>query len=724
MPHRIFCFSFFFFLLLNACSSKNLELGPSSSLAPQSVLCLPPQFVGEGRFMIRPPNANKPESDWRAEDLLAWGARADKKDFCQFSGRSLWSYAYSYLEWDLLEGGHYKIKTQGVHEYWLDGKLYYGEPYRENQHQILNLKAGKLRLLARSLALGKIRPKIELLKSAADAKAPASDLPPRTIRWSEINLHSTQLQRVRYQSRFDDSEQYFAIKMPSHFSPLRKYALLFSLHGAHVEAGDHLKNLQPKDWAILVAPSGRGPQGGMWQGLARLDVLELRELFLEKMPVSPEQIYIQGHSMGGQGVLHLASHHPDLFSGGSAQAAWIDRESYLPSPRGPSLQESPNGLLELIQNKRLSARHSVILKNARGFPLFLSSAEKDVVVPLRFLTELKKLATQFKIPHQVEIHKNETEHYCKGNSGIHWCTDFPQQYEWLLRQERPQPTNYDYVFTDLGLHRQFREVEVLAPEDYGMPSEISVRCDLTVCRVRTKNIQAWRWHLGMTAKKKVQWENAHVLPRSRGDILEFRKIESVAREADRIGSWQRLFVGPLKIVVSDDEALRVGRNLQWVLARFAQKSVELWDLREKSFSRRSAKSANLLVIGSLQNFPLPQLLEENAFQFSDALPCSKASKPWPRNFSGWVLRPSPWSKSHWAGVWLASEAKRLDHFLRWGEAVRSLGYGVPDFIFFSEKIETQGLAGAFFAGSFDADWNLNSDWCDRTRSSRKLFFNF
>jgi pimeloyl-ACP methyl ester carboxylesterase len=174
-------------------------------------------------------------------------------------------------------------------------------------------------------------------------------------------------------STVDDTDQPYALYLPLHFDPARKYPLVISLHD---EASNHRLNLSrlfgipnrirqtsfaaPKGLSrplpvsgviretdaqaangpfqpfpnvdfIVAAPLARGTIG--YQGIPETDVYDVLEDVKKRLPIDEDRIYLTGPSMGGGGALWLGLTRPDI---------WAAIAAVCPAP--------PSGTEELAAN--------------------------------------------------------------------------------------------------------------------------------------------------------------------------------------------------------------------------------------------------------------------------------------------------------------------------------------------------------------------------------------
>jgi dienelactone hydrolase len=131
-------------------------------------------------------------------------------------------------------------------------------------------------------------------------------------------------------SSIDSSCQYYAVLPPEAYQADTTYALIMTCHGASVRAEDQIKAYEQKDWAFVVAPTNRRRYGFDWQDWGRLDFLEVLGDIKKHCRIDEDRVYCTGHSMGGHGVWHIATMHPELFAAIAPSAGWTSFQLYIP----------------------------------------------------------------------------------------------------------------------------------------------------------------------------------------------------------------------------------------------------------------------------------------------------------------------------------------------------------------------------------------------------------
>lgn len=198
--------------------------------------------------------------------------------------------------------------------------------------------------------------------------------------WLKIKNENNAVNRT-FVSRIDGSVQYYSVLPPLYFDPEKAYALIMTCHGAGVKAENQINAYLQKDWAFVVAPTNRRRYGFDWQDWGRLDFLEVLEDVKKHYQINENRVYLTGHSMGGHGVWHIATTHPDLFAAIAPSAGWTNFQLYIPW----FLQKSEIFTHpEMIKYRDLALRQDnplVFLKNLKNVPVYILHGGADDNVP-------------------------------------------------------------------------------------------------------------------------------------------------------------------------------------------------------------------------------------------------------------------------------------------------------------------------------------------------------
>ena len=89
---------------------------------------------------------------------------------------------------------------------------------------------------------------------------------------TDLKLEKKKLEEphhITFHSKIDHSVQYFSVRYPKNYDPEKSYGVIFSLHGAGVEASHLASQYSSKDWAFVITPTNRRPYGFDWQDWGR-----------------------------------------------------------------------------------------------------------------------------------------------------------------------------------------------------------------------------------------------------------------------------------------------------------------------------------------------------------------------------------------------------------------------------------------------------------------------
>jgi pimeloyl-ACP methyl ester carboxylesterase len=122
-----------------------------------------------------------------------------------------------------------------------------------------------------------------------------------------------------YQSNADMSGQPISLHVPEAYGESMPMPLVVMLHGL---GGDHRQSPVPgvDGRCIQVSVNGRGSP--FYRGLGELDVLETTDYVLAQYNIDPTRIYLYGGSMGGWGVMRMATRYPDRWTAGVVLCGW------------------------------------------------------------------------------------------------------------------------------------------------------------------------------------------------------------------------------------------------------------------------------------------------------------------------------------------------------------------------------------------------------------------
>lgn len=115
----------------------------------------------------------------------------------------------------------------------------------------------------------------------------------------------------------------YALWIPADYSPERRWRLIISLHGQSGNGPDFMKNwladVQRAGDTFLLCPSAQ--RGGWGRSLpGHHHVLDPLRDVLASYAVDPDQVFLDGASMGGNGSFEFVCLYPDLFAGAAPRS--------------------------------------------------------------------------------------------------------------------------------------------------------------------------------------------------------------------------------------------------------------------------------------------------------------------------------------------------------------------------------------------------------------------
>jgi len=559
--------------------------------------------------------------------------------------------------------------------------------------------------------------------------------------------------KITFISKIDNSCQYYAVLPPKDYDPQKKYALIFTLHGAGVEASGQVDAYKQKDWAFVVAPTNRRRFGFDWQDWGRLDALEVLELAKKSFPIDTNRIYLTGHSMGGHGVWHIALAHSDLFAAAAPEAGWTCFQLYIPWFLQKSyLFAEP----QQIAIRDMSLREDFtpdFIENALNLPIFIYQGGSDDNVPpvhARLFAELlDNLGYEYRYK-ELE----DKGHWFEVDTANHIiCVDDPEVMEFLKAKTRnPYPKHIIFKTTDLGQNnknywveidqqeRSFFESQIEAEikkfED--VASDISVRRIHGIGRKKTKNKDN---QIEITTKNISQFTislSDQLLPYGQiffsinGKGIPYVFKSSRTLTFSKIGNKFQIgelehqglkktsqFYGPIKqayfspfVLVFGTKGDSATTDLTFHQARL--EATEWWKranglteiIPDTEVTKEIIADYNLILFGgpdenfitSKINYRLPIKVKNGEVLFG-------GEKIKGNQIGLEFIYPNPLNPKKFVFVHEGNDLSGLslsDFF----NTIYS-GAGLPDFIIFDEEVKQKGWGGVICAGFFDFDWQID-----------------
>ena len=254
---------------------------------------------------------------------------------------------------------------------------------------------------------------------------------------------------VTRMSTIDGSAQYYAVVPSTAMMPTTaigaantvgdaKPGILFSVHGAGVEATGQAAAYAPKKEAHVVCPTNRRPFGFDWEDWGRIDFTEAVAHARATLVNDPRRSWLTGHSMGGHGTWQLGAHFPGEFAAIAPSAGWVSFGSYVGATAAGSAPTNASGGAEdpaaqvLLRAGRASDTLS-IKENYLQQGVYVLHGDADDNVPVSEAREMFKQLAAISHP--------DFEYYERPGAGHWWgneCVDWAPLMQFLFRHTLPE----------------------------------------------------------------------------------------------------------------------------------------------------------------------------------------------------------------------------------------------------------------------------------------------
>ncbi len=531
--------------------------------------------------------------------------------------------------------------------------------------------------------------------------------------------------RQTFLSAIDNSCQYYAVRYPSGYDPARRYPVIFTLHGAGVEAWGQANAYRQKDWAFVVAPTNRRPYGFDWQDWGRLDGVEVLDTILARLPIDPDRVLLTGGSMGGHGDWHLSTTHPDRFAVVAPQASWPTHQLYVPWFLQRSAIFAEPGQLAIRDKVLRSDNVPAMMTNLANLPAFILHGGVDDNVPTlhgrNFAAWLDELGYDYRY-REVPGRK----HWWNYESlGVTVCDD-PELLDYIRDKQRVAgPRHVRFRTADLGTTSKAYWVSIDRVRTVGNDAEVEAWATDSEIHVHTSNVAQFSLSLderlffpvGVVVRVddqpvgKVPSLPYHLTLRfDRGRwLMGPARAPALAKQPSVYGPCRQAMMKPFLLVygTQDTGLARFLRHsatqegLRWWLIGNGQAEV----LPDTAVSDSLAAEFNLVLYGGPAenrltrrlSSGLPLQVQDGRLRlFNTDLGDSLASM---------FVYPNPLNSEKLVLVRMGTDAEhvRLSGF--WGLASSSTG--IPDFMVFDKSVRRYGWAGVRAAGFFGPDWRFD-----------------
>lgn len=229
--------------------------------------------------------------------------------------------------------------------------------------------------------------------------------------------------RRTFLSEIDGSVQQYAVQPATKQQP--GLALVLSVHGASVECINQANAYSPKSWCDIVCPTNRRPYGFDWEGIGRLDAIEVLRKSIGELQPDLRRIVLTGHSMGGHGTWQLGTTYPGTFAAIAPSAGWQSFYTYVGKPRPPK----DDAMAQLFEDACADTDTGRKLANLKGKPIYILHGDADDNVPVTEARGLRDALTKLNI--------NLVGYYEQKGAGHWWdgdaspgadCVDWPPMF--------------------------------------------------------------------------------------------------------------------------------------------------------------------------------------------------------------------------------------------------------------------------------------------------------
>ncbi|MEN8126982.1 MAG: sugar-binding protein [Planctomycetota bacterium] len=278
-------------------------------------------------------------------------------------------------------------------------------------------------------------------------------------------------------SDIDNSIQYYAVRPANPLDGKNEnLGLVFSVHGARVEAINQASSYAAKSWCNIVSPTNRRPYGFDWEDWGRTDLLEVMALAEKRFNPDPTRIYLTGHSMGGHGTWINGATFPDKFAAVGPSAGWISFHSY----RGAEKAENPSEMEKMLMRAETPSDTLSLAKNLehKGVYIIHGSADDNV----------RAGQSSMMIENLKPFHKDFV-YYEEPGAGHWWddpntegaeCVDWPPLFDFFARHCLPSNTEIrqvDFVTANPAVSCWSHWAGIEAQTKALDFSRISIRCN-------------------------------------------------------------------------------------------------------------------------------------------------------------------------------------------------------------------------------------------------------
>ena len=171
----------------------------------------------------------------------------------------------------------------------------------------------------------------------------------------------------------------YQVYLPDSYTPSQRWPVILFLHGAgergsdgHVQTqvglGSAIRLNSSRYPAIVVFP--QAPKESLWVGVPAHAAMAALEKTRKEFQTDPDQIYLTGLSMGGNGSWYLAYRYPAIFAAVAPICGWVT----------PFNQWVRN--VETVVPPDSGAPLAALARRLKGTPIWIFHGEENGAVPV------------------------------------------------------------------------------------------------------------------------------------------------------------------------------------------------------------------------------------------------------------------------------------------------------------------------------------------------------
>ena len=582
---------------------------------------------------------------------------------------------------------------------------------------------------------------------ALDGEAQLVDSQGNRLHVAPVRLHcvsSTDRRVVTRESTIDGSVQYYAV-VPSTADRAKgdpMPGILFSVHGASVEATGQAACYAPKREAHVVCPTNRRPYGFDWEDWGRTDFAEAFAHARANLVNDPLRSWLTGHSMGGHGTWQLGAHFPGEFAAIAPSAGWISFSSYVgASSAGPAADQPQDPAAAMLLRAGRASDTLALRANFLQQGVYVLHGDADDNVPV---LEAREMFRQM-----AEMHHPDFAYYERCGAGHWWgneCVDWPPLTQFLFRHSLPRPeANTVVKFRTVAPQVSSRSawVRVMQQERPFEVSTVEAAVDAAKQSVTVSTDNVARLHLvppGLSpgASVRVTVDGTVVeTPAFAADAAKHRTNIHLVRAMGKSGTpeWsveasgsmqgpeahekKPARGGPFKNAFAHGFVAVVGTQgddvVDAMLMAKARYDADQWWVRgngrfeillDRAFDASQYQGRNVVLYGNHeQNAAWDRVVGDSPIDVRNGTFAGPTARHTGDDVAAMFVLPRADCAQGQVGVIAATGARGWRALMR--TPVFTAGVGIPDLVAFRSDMLSKGTAGIIEAGFFGNGWTID-----------------